>query len=229
MNNITECSLLCLEPVWCSGDDLTAVCRHNAMDTDSCSNQTAHSHDALEKTRSTCHTLTCQTLSLTHTGRHALISRVLEPNACSQHAIRINDFQKAAETKDGKNVNTVERIRADHTTGERGRESRRSLISPDDPTLDSISADHLSWRSAQARPGSLHSTPDSIPSFRGALLSYNLYNRSENSGWVSNKVITTNGKQWEQGAFKSKATIAKWVQQRSLVTLAQIIQDCECV
>lgn len=39
----------------------------------------------------------------------------------TQHAIRINDFQKAEHTKATKNVNTEER-RVDHTTGKIGRE-----------------------------------------------------------------------------------------------------------
>lgn len=37
--------------------------------------------------------------------------------------------------KDTKNVNTVERITVSHTTGEVGRESHCSLVSPEDVTV----------------------------------------------------------------------------------------------
>lgn len=72
------------------------------------------------------------------------------PTACTQHAVRINDLQKAEEAKRRKNVNKAGRIRADHTTGEKGRDSSHSLVSPGEPRLDSLSVDHLSQRSAQA-------------------------------------------------------------------------------
>lgn len=142
----------------------------NETDSDSCGSQTAHSHEVREKTGSACHT-DLQTISLTRTHIHthpgcwSLMSAV-----STQHAISSNSFQKAEQTKDTKNVNTVEGIRADHTAGgerEGERESLCSLISPGDLTLDSISADHLLQRSARARPGSVLSRPDTSPSSEG--------------------------------------------------------------
>lgn len=88
---------------------------------------------------------TCSTISLT--SRNFLGGG---PGACTQHAVRKKDLQKAEEAKRRKNVNRVGRIRADHTTGQSGRDSSHSLVSPGEPRLDSLSMDHLSQRSAQA-------------------------------------------------------------------------------
>lgn len=68
-------------------------------------------------------TLTRRAILLTRSHIHSHTSpgrwsRV--PAASTQHANRINGFQKAEEEKDAKNVNTVRRIRADHTAGRSG-------------------------------------------------------------------------------------------------------------
>lgn len=74
------------------------------------------------------------------------------PTASAPHAIGINDFQKAEEQKDARNVNTAQR--ADHTAGRRGeKDSHRSVrifffffFLPG----DSVSAGHLLERSGPA-------------------------------------------------------------------------------
>ncbi len=100
--------LVRVEPVWGSGDVLIAACRDNEMDGGSCSNQTAHSHDAWEKTRSTCHTDLPNTFLKTHTHTHT------DPRgAGAKH--RQNPLNMPSELtiskrrrRRGKNVNTVE-------------------------------------------------------------------------------------------------------------------------
>lgn len=162
---------LCRESVRGSGDVLTAVCRDNEIDSGSCSKQTAHSHDVnLSHWPARHFPQHKHTDMYSHTHIHTLTHTHRSPGCWSQmpavstqHAIRINDFQKAEETKVTKNVNTVETIRVDHTTGEIGKESHCSLISLGDLTLYSISTDHLLRRSTRARPGSVLSAPDSIP------------------------------------------------------------------
>lgn len=97
------------------------------------------------------------------------------PTACTQHAVRINDLQKAEEAKRRKNVNRAGRIRADHTTGEKGRDSSHSLVSPGEPRLDSLSVDHLSQRSAQAGSlGQLSRRSRHEDTFHRALLTHNV-------------------------------------------------------
>lgn len=73
---------------------------------------------------STCHTEppgnSLNTLALTSPG-----CRSRMPTVSTPHAIGINDFQKAEEQKDTKNVNTAQR--ADHTAGRRGEKGLPSL------------------------------------------------------------------------------------------------------
>lgn len=73
---------------------------------------------------STCHTEppgnSLNTLALTSPG-----CRSRMPTVSTPHAIGINDFQKAEEQKDAKNVNTAQR--ADHTAGRRGEKGLPSL------------------------------------------------------------------------------------------------------
>lgn len=111
-------------------------------------------------------TATRQTLSLTHTiwspGCWSQMSAV-----STQHAIRINDFQKTQGTKPPKNVNTEERIRVDHTAGEMGRTTHWSLIYPGDLTLFHFNRPPV----VQIRRSPVPSTPDSSPCFRGPCLS----------------------------------------------------------
>lgn len=67
----------------------------------------------------------------THT-HHSLGCWSLMPAVSVRRAVRINHFQTTEETKDTKNVNTVKRIRGDHTTGRKVRESLGFLKSPGD-------------------------------------------------------------------------------------------------
>lgn len=65
------------------------------------------------------------------------------------HAIEINDFQKAEEQKDAKNVNTAQR--ADHTAGRRGKkDSHHSVRIFFSLPGDSVSAGHLLERSGRS-------------------------------------------------------------------------------
>lgn len=115
------------------------------MDSGSCRRQIALSHNAAEETRSAP-----RDDLLDNFPNLTQLSGGGGPGACTQHAVRIKDLQMAEEAKCRKNVNRVGRIRADHTTGQSGRDSSHSLVSPGEPRLDSLSMDHLSQRSAQA-------------------------------------------------------------------------------
>lgn len=90
------------------------------MDGGSCSNQIAHSHNASEKTRSTCHADLPDIFSTTHRSLGCSGAKC-RPDPLNMPS-ELTFSKKAEETEYTKNVNTVERIRADHTSEEIARD-----------------------------------------------------------------------------------------------------------
>lgn len=112
----------------------------------------ANSHGAREKAGGQHATLSHQATPLTPWRSRPPGCRSRMLTASTRHAIGRNDFQKAEEQKDARNVNTAQR--ADHTAGGRGGKGLPSLCQDFFFPLpgDSVSAGHLLERSVPVWP-----------------------------------------------------------------------------